>query len=1566
MKNKKLKKGVVSVVAASMLVTSVMPFQASARELAARDLTYTVNHALGGTATVNDAETDYWGADKAIDGIVNRDAEKPEQSRWSTNQDTNQGEKVLTVDLNESKTFDSFVIEWERTNITSFKIQVSEDGSEYSTVYTKPDKEEISSLTTRIELEKPATGRFVKLVVDGYTPGDLNWQSVSLYEFEILQEKTEANLALDATATANGYESGTAFTADKANDGKGSEDDTKSRWASDVGKGQKWLQLEFDEETKIGTVVLEWERRNATDYKIQVSNDGQEWKDVKSFTAAPAEKTQTIAFDQVETAKYVRLYVNAFDSTSEGVTWDTVSVYEFEAYPDVIDIEENQSLSEIASTLEVPQVQKGQDKFVMPEVPAGVEIEFVGADYEQIIDRDLTIYQPLVDTTVEVNFRLKRGEETLETSAFQVTVPGKITENTGNEKPVVVPELAEWAGAEGNFETSDASRIVINETYKDDLSYMAQEFKKDYKDVTGKDIEIVYGAESDAKAHDFYFTLGSEDAGLKEEGYYMEVGDVLKTEAVDKQGAYWATRSILQVLSQTGNTIAKGEVRDYPKYELRGFMLDVARKPISRETLNSILKEMTWYKMNDFQVHLNDNYIFLEDYQNAGEDEMLAYSGFRLESDIKEGGNGGLNKADMTSKDLFYTKDEFRSWIQEARKKGVDIVPEFDTPAHSLALTKVRPDLKFGENGRETDHLNLYSKYDESLEFVQSIWDEYLNGENPVFDENTIVNVGTDEYDGTYAEQFRKFTDDMLKYVQDSGRTVRLWGSLSMRKGETPVRSDNVQMNIWNTGWANPIEMYNDGYDLINMVDGTLYMVPAAGYYYDYLNTQNLYNTWEPNNMGGSVVPAGSEQMLGSAYAIWNDSVDKRSNGISEADIYDRFADAAPTMASKLWGDGEDLTFQEMEAAVEEIGEAPTNNPYAVEDADSNNEYMDYSFEEGKEFKDSSENGRDLAEGKGATIENGELKLNGEESYVSTPIDKLGSGNMLSFDITLTEEAQPGQILFETDAEYDSHDIRIMEDGTLGFTRENYDYSFGYKLPVNEKVHLVIATEGTKTTLYVDGDAYSAVGSYTDAGMKKADNISISTLRLPIERIGSKENAVQAVIDNVSVAKGKYVDPTMIDSSTFTVTTDNQQPGGEITNAFDGDESTFWHSQWSPYKGLPAEIVIDMNDTISIDKFSYLPRQDGSKNGQITKYDLFVSKTGEDGDWTQIIADGTWEANANLKTVKFDPVEARFVKFIAKDGTGDKNGTHGCAAEFNLYRNEADQPEEPTEEVSTAVLEYALSLTENVSTEGVVESVVERYNAALENAKDILKRVQDGDTTVTQEMVDNAWKELISAMQYLSFKQGDKTDLAKVIALAEEMNNNIDSYLDDGKEAFVTALEAAKAVQADGDAMQEEVNTAWKELLTAMAGLQKIPDKTALEELLNKAEGLNEADYETASFAAFRTAFADAKAVYEDEQATAEEVNAAAETLEGAIAKLTPAKGTDGSTVANAGSSTTSSDDKGTSADKKDTNTANTSNAAKGTTTKSAKTGDEANAALPAAAGILAAVAAAFVWKKRR
>ena len=37
-------------------------------------------------------------------------------------------------------------------------------------------------------------------------------------------------------------------------------------------------------------------------------------------------------------------------------------------------------------------------------------------------------------------------------------------------------------------------------------------------------------------------------------------------------------------------------------------------------------------------------------------------------------------------------------------------------------------------------------------------------------------------------------------------------GSLTARNGSTSVRSEGVQMNIWNDGWANPKSMYQQGY----------------------------------------------------------------------------------------------------------------------------------------------------------------------------------------------------------------------------------------------------------------------------------------------------------------------------------------------------------------------------------------------------------------------------------------------------------------------------------------------------------------------------------------------------------------------------------------------------------------------------------------------------------------------------------------------------------------------------------------------------------------------------------
>ena len=296
-----------------------------------------------------------------------------------------------------------------------------------------------------------------------------------------------------------------------------------------------------------------------------------------------------------------------------------------------------------------------------------------------------------------------------------------------------------------------------------------------------------------------------------------------------------------------------------------------------------------------------------------------------------------------------------------------------------------------------------------------------------------------------------------------------------------------------------------------------------------------------------------------------------------------------------------------------------------------------------------------------------------------------------------------------------------------------------------------------------------------------------------------------------------------------------------------------------------------------------------------------------------------------------------------------------------------EKPEEPEpdKEISTAVLEYAIELAKDTDTDGVIDAVKENFEKALQNAQDILARVQSGDKAVTQNQVDDAWRSLIKAMQYMEFKEADKSDLAKVIALAEEMNGNLDAYLDEGKPAFTAALADAKEVYADELASQEEVTGAWQKLLDAIVNMMLKPDKGLLEDLISQAEGLNAADYEAESFASMRSALVDAKDVFANEDATEEEVATSVAALEEALAKLTPVStggeqqsGDTGSSQSGAGNSTQGQ--AGGTEDKDNTPSSKTSGA------KAVNTGDAAGVLPFAAAAAMAAAAGAAVLLKKK
>lgn len=66
-----------------------------------------------------------------------------------------------------------------------------------------------------------------------------------------------------------------------------------------------------------------------------------------------------------------------------------------------------------------------------------------------------------------------------------------------------------------------------------------------------------------------------------------------------------------------------------------------------------------------------------------------------------------------------------------AARYGINVIPEIDVPAHSLAFTQYNPRLAADNKEYGMDHLDLYKQ--EVYDFVDTLFDEYLSGENPVF-----------------------------------------------------------------------------------------------------------------------------------------------------------------------------------------------------------------------------------------------------------------------------------------------------------------------------------------------------------------------------------------------------------------------------------------------------------------------------------------------------------------------------------------------------------------------------------------------------------------------------------------------------------------------------------------------------------------------------------------------------------------------------------------------------------------------------------------------------------------
>lgn len=270
------------------------------------------------------------------------------------------------------------------------------------------------------------------------------------------------------------------------------------------------------------------------------------------------------------------------------------------------------------------------------------------------------------------------------------------------------------------------------------------------------------------------------DPGASEgpEGYRLRVdaGGALIT-ASAPAGLFYGRQTLRQLTSQQPGRIDALEIVDHPRYAYRGMMLDVVRHFHPLATVKAVIDRMALLKLNHLHLHLTDD--------QGWRIEILSRPELTAKGSTSEvgGGPGG-----------FYTQDEYRELVQYASDRFITVVPEFDIPGHTHAVSLAYPELMekqaidpavveqaqsegfalpvFGEPYTDcaVGHSSLMTSSPEVYEFVADVVRE-LAALTP----GPYLHLGGDEAHGTKEEDFISFMARASRIAAATGKILIGW-----------------------------------------------------------------------------------------------------------------------------------------------------------------------------------------------------------------------------------------------------------------------------------------------------------------------------------------------------------------------------------------------------------------------------------------------------------------------------------------------------------------------------------------------------------------------------------------------------------------------------------------------------------------------------------------------------------------------------------------------------------------------------------------------------------------------
>ncbi|GLV43438.1 fused lobes [Carabus blaptoides fortunei] len=384
-------------------------------------------------------------------------------------------------------------------------------------------------------------------------------------------------------------------------------------------------------------------------------------------------------------------------------------------------------------------------------------------------------------------------------------------------------------------------------------------------------------------------TCGDNDIPTADmyERYSLHINMPTQSQAILKSKSIWGILRGLETFSQllyladdgAALIINSTTIRDHPRFHHRGLLLDTARHYMPMNIILRIIDAMAYNKMNIFHWHIVDDQSF--PFQSKTFPELSEKGAYHPEY-------------------MIYTPEDVQRVIRYAARRGIRVMPEFDTPGHTRSWGEGRPELLTTcyTNSKPNGYLGpIDPTKNSTYRFMETFFREIVG----VFPEQ-YVHLGGDEVDFDCWQSNAAISQWMAdnNMVGDYATLEEYY----IQKLVDTVNSLNAKSIVWEEVFANGVELPKETLVHVWLNNDILPNATFNGYktiwsscwYLDHLSTGGdwtKYYQCDPHSFFS--LPPGQEKLIiGGEACMWAEVVDSTN-------VIQRIWPRASAVAEKLW-----------------------------------------------------------------------------------------------------------------------------------------------------------------------------------------------------------------------------------------------------------------------------------------------------------------------------------------------------------------------------------------------------------------------------------------------------------------------------------------------------------------------------------------------------------------------------------------------------------------------------------------------------------------------------------------